>query len=111
MSVEADIRLKLVAALDPVHLDVTNESPMHNVPSGSESHFKLVIASRRFEGKRLIGRHRLVNQVLADEIAGPVHALAIHAVTPDEWCRTAGKAPDSPLCRGGSKVDKAVDKA
>ena len=107
MSVEADIRTKLAAALDPVHLDVTNESRMHDVPPGSESHFKVVIASRRFEGKRLLGRHRLVNEVLADEIAGPVHALAIHAVTPDEWFRTAGAAPDSPLCRGGSKVDEA----
>ena len=102
MSVEADVRTKLEAAFDPVHLDVTNESGMHNVPDGSESHFKVVIASRRFEGKRLLGRHRLVNQALADEIAGPVHALAIHALTPDEWFRTAGASPDSPLCRGGS---------
>ena len=107
MSVEADIRTKLEAAFDPVHLDVTNESRMHNVPSGSESHFKLVIASRRFEGERPLGRHRLVNDTLADELAGPVHALAIHAVTPDEWFRTAGTSPDSPLCRGGSGEDEA----
>ena len=102
MGVEADIRAKLLTAFDPVHLDVANESHMHNVPPGSESHFKLVIASERFEGKRLLGRHRLVNRTLADELAGPVHALAIHAVTPDEWFRTAGASPDSPLCRGGS---------
>ena len=105
MSVEADIRTKLMNAFDPVHLDLTNESHLHNVPPGSESHFKLVIASQRFEGKRLLGRHRLVNEALAGELAGPVHALAIHAVTPDEWFRTAGTSPDSPLCRGGSKVD------
>ena len=105
MSVEADIRTKLLAAFDPVHLDVANESHMHNVAPGSESHFKLVIASRRFEGKRPLGRHRLVNEALAGELAGPVHALAIHAVTPDEWFRTAGASPDSPLCRGGSQAD------
>ena len=104
MSVEADIRSKLHADFDPVHLDVANESHMHNVPPGSESHFKLVIASRRFEGKRLLGRHRLVNQVLAVELAGPVHALAIHAVTPDEWFLAAGASPDSPLCQGGSQA-------
>ena len=105
MSVEADILTKLHAAFDPVHIEVANESHMHNVPPGSESHFKLVIASRRFEGKRLLGRHRLVNEALAGELAGPVHALAIHAVTPDEWFRTAGVSPDSPLCRGGSRVE------
>lgn len=101
MSVEADIRVRLLAAFDPVHLEVANESHLHDVPPGSESHFKLVIASDRFEGKRLLGRHRLVNRALADALAGSVHALAIHAVTPDEWFRTAGASPDSPLCRGG----------
>ncbi len=105
MSVEAEIRTKLLAAFDPVHLEVANESHMHNVPPGSESHFKLVIASRQFEGKRLLGRHRLVNRALATELAGPVHALAIHAVTPDEWFLTAGASPDSPLCEGGSGAD------
>ena len=105
MSVEADIRTKLLAAFDPVHLEVANESHMHDVPPGSESHFKLVIASRRFEGRRLLGRHRLVNDALAAELAGPIHALAIHAVTPDEWFLAAGASPDSPLCRGGSRAE------
>ena len=105
MSVEADIRTKLLAAFDPVHLEVDNESHMHDVPPGSESHFKLVIASRRFEGRRLLGRHRLVNDALAAELAGPIHALAIHAVTPDEWFLAAGGSPDSPLCRGGSRAE------
>lgn len=105
MSVEAEIRSKLLAAFEPVHLEVANESHMHSVPPGSESHFKLVIASPRFEGKRLLGRHRLVNRALAAELAGPVHALAIHAVTPDEWFLTAGDSPASPLCEGGSRAD------
>ena len=104
MSVEAEIRSKLRAAFDPVHLEVANESHMHSVPPGSESHFKLVIASPRFEGERLLGRHRLVNQALAAELAGPVHALAIHAVTPDEWFLAAGESPASPLCEGGSRA-------
>lgn len=106
MSVEAEIRDKLLAAFDPVHLEVANESRMHRVPPGSESHFKLVIASRRFEGRRLLGRHRLVNQALAAELAGPVHALAIHAVTPEEWFLTAGETPASPLCQGGSRAGR-----
>lgn len=102
MNVSADIRTKLTDAFDPVHLEVVDESHMHNVPPGAQSHFKLVIASERFAGERLLARHRLINEVLADEIRGPVHALAIHAVTPDEWFDQAGASPDSPLCRGGS---------
>ena len=105
MSVESAIREKLLAVFDPVHLEVENESRMHNVPPGSESHFKLVIASRHFEGERLLARHRLVNRTLADELAGPVHALAIHALTPEEWFEAAGASPDSPLCRGGSSLE------
>ena len=104
MSVETAIRTKLLDAFDPVHLEVANESHMHNVAPGSESHFKLVIASQRFEGTRLLGRHRLVNQVLSAELAGPVHALAIHAVTPDEWFVDAGASPESPPCHGGSQA-------
>ena len=105
MSVESEIRAKLLEAFDPVHLEVANESHMHNVAPGSESHFKLVIASERFEGERLLSRHRLVNRALSGELAGPVHALAIHAVTPDEWFRTAGASPDSPQCQGGDRAE------
>lgn len=104
-SVEAAIRAKLTGAFEPVHLEVANESHLHDVPPGSESHFKLVIASHRFDGERALGRHRLVNRALSEELAGPVHALAIHAVTPDEWFETAGASPESPPCLGGSKAE------
>jgi len=95
------IEEKLAVAFDPAHLEVVNESRNHNVPDGSETHFKVVIVSTDFEGQRLIDRHRRVNEVLADEIAGGVHALAIHTYTAADWQKRFGNAPMSPPCRGG----------
>ena len=107
MAVQVAIERKLDAGISLQHLDVINESGNHNVPPGSESHFKVVLVSSEFEGKRLIERHRLVNQLLADELAGPVHALAIHTYTEEEWRSRHGDAPMSPPCLGGSKADQA----
>ena len=66
------IETKLQEHFEPEFLNVLNESYMHNVPAGSESHFKVVVVSDKFEGQRLIGRHRQVNQVLADELANHI---------------------------------------
>ena len=81
MSVEAAIEEKLAVELDLLHLDVVNESGNHNVPPGSESHFRVVLVSPVFEGERLIQRHRRVNAILSEELAGPVHALALHTLS------------------------------
>lgn len=102
MSIEDDIIEKLQTTLNPVYLDVTNESHMHNVPPGSESHFKVVAVTEEFNGKMLVARHRLINKALAEELEGPVHALALHTMTPDEWAEK-GAAPESPPCLGGGK--------
>ncbi|WP_162045706.1 BolA family protein [Vibrio taketomensis] len=99
--IEETIKTKLHQQLSPIHLDVINESYMHNVAPGSESHFKVVVVSEQFEGLRLLARHRLVNQTLADELANSIHALAIHTYTPEEW-KTQQSAPNSPMCLGGS---------
>jgi BolA family transcriptional regulator, general stress-responsive regulator len=103
MSMQENIQSKLEAGLSPVHLEVVNESHMHSVPPGSESHFKVTIASEAFEGQRLVARHRMVNDLLKDELAGGIHALALHTLTPEEWFQRAGHVPDSPPCMGGSK--------
>jgi BolA family transcriptional regulator, general stress-responsive regulator len=101
MSIQQNIEHKL-QALHPEHLEVLNESHMHNVPEGSESHFKVTLVSPDFEGKALVARHRMINQALADELSGPVHALSLHTMTPEEWFNKAGKTPQSPPCMGGS---------
>ena len=95
------IERKLADALDPEHLEVVNESGGHNVPDGSETHFKVVIVAADFEGQRLLQRHRLVNRTLAEELAAGVHALAMHTYTAEEWRKRFGSAPMSPPCLGG----------
>jgi BolA protein len=107
MSVQASIEEKLVGALDLKHLEVVNESGNHNVPPGSESHFRVVMVCPAFEGERLIQRHRRVNAILSEELAGPVHALALHTYTEQEWHDRMGAVPMSPPCLGGSSADKA----
>ena len=104
MEIQQTITRKLEDELHPEHLEVINESFMHNVPEGSESHFKVVIISDAFENKMLIARHRLVNKVLEDELNGSIHALALHTMTKEEWHKK-GNAPDSPKCMGGDGVN------
>ncbi len=102
MTIAMQINDLVVDDLAPIHLDVINESDNHNVPAGSESHFKLVVVSDAFDGQTLIQRHRRLNQLLADQLAGPVHALSLHTHTPQEWSERGGVVPASPPCRGGS---------
>lgn len=53
-AVESSIRSKLQSSLQTTHLDVINESYMHNVPKGAETHFKVVVVSDKFEGLPLL---------------------------------------------------------
>ena len=101
-TVQATIEARLRDAFAPAHLEVLNESGNHNVPPGSESHFRVTLVSEAFDGEKLIARHRAVNKALADELAGPVHALALHTYTPAEWAERGG-TPESPPCLGGGR--------
>ena len=87
--------------LQPQHMELVNESMNHaGYFDGKESHFKLIIVSDIFEGKRLVARHQLIydraNSLLTSQ-GGQIHALAIHAYSPIEW---QGQNPESPLCAG-----------
>ena len=104
--VQQSIQSKLQQAFHPDLLEVVNESYMHSVPPGSETHFKVVVVSDAFSGKRSVARHQMIYQTLGDEVAGPVHALAIHTYTSDEWQKTGAASPTSPQCLGGSKADQ-----
>ena len=103
--IERSITDKLRAFFDAEVLQVANESFMHSVPAGSESHFKLVVVCEQFNGQRLVQRHQSVYRLLADELAGPVHALALHTYSPLEWVEKNALAPESPSCLGGSKAE------
>mmetsp|Transcript_11766 Transcript_11766/g.23145 ORF Transcript_11766/g.23145 Transcript_11766/m.23145 type:complete len:133 (+) Transcript_11766:135-533(+) len=101
--VQTSIETKLNAAFAPLHhLQVLNESGSHNVPKGSETHFKVVVVSDKFDGLKLIERHRLVQATLEEELQSGVHALSIIAKTPSQW-DDKPQVPPSPNCRGGSK--------
>jgi len=96
---------KLGEALGPVHLEVINESGMHSVRPGSETHFKVLVVSTAFEGLSLVARHRRVNETLREELASGVHALSIRALTPSQWEGGGSDGFVSPRCLGGSKAD------
>ena len=106
MSIQSTIETKIKQSLAPVHLEVLNESSQHNVPAGSESHFKVTVVSDEFDGKMLVARHRIINKLLADELAGAIHALAMHTFTPAEWTEKNQQAPQSPPCLGGAKREQ-----
>ena len=103
MKVQETIERKLSEAFVPAYLDVVNESHMHHVPPGSETHFKVVIVSDAFEGKRLVQRHQLINTILAGELGGGVHALSMQTHTPGEWEKRGGQILASPQCLGGDQ--------
>jgi BolA protein len=88
MSVEATMREKLQRAFQPIRLDVINESHLHaghrTSPGTGESHFRVLMVSPVFAGKSRLQRHRLVNEALAAELKGKVHALSLDLRAPDE---------------------------
>ncbi|WP_340607985.1 transcriptional regulator BolA [Xenorhabdus bharatensis] len=100
--VRQEIETKLRAAFKPSHLAVIDESYRHNVPAGSESHFKIIVISNEFVDQRMLNRHRSVYSTLAHEMAGGVHALALHTYTEKEWMELEDTVLNSPACRGGT---------
>ena len=87
------IREKLTAELAPVRLEIEDDSGRHaghhheggvDGRAGGESHFNVTVVSAAFEGQGRVQRQRAVNALLREELAGPVHALSIRALTPAE---------------------------
>lgn len=78
---------------------------MHSVPKGSETHFKVVIVSEKFENVKLIERHRSINNVLQEEFKKGLHALSIQSKTPQQWEESGKIVPKSPPCLGGMKSE------
>jgi BolA protein len=87
-AVSETIRRKLLARFQPNRLDVVDDSERHNghagARDGGESHFNIVIESEAFEGLGRVQRQRAVYAALAEELAGPVHALSVKALAPGE---------------------------
>ncbi len=104
MSIQETIESKIKSSLNPQYFLVENESHMHGGPA-IESHFKLTVVAADFEGMSLVKRHQNLYKICAEELAGNVHALALHLYTPEEWQARQESRPDSPDCRGGSKAN------
>jgi BolA protein len=87
-TIAAAIERKLRAGLGPDHVEIVDESDRHHGHAGwregGETHFRVTVVSAAFAGTSRIERHRMVNRILAGELAGPVHALSVRALTPDE---------------------------
>lgn len=96
--VQTQIESKLAQTFSPSHLEVINESYKHNVPKGSETHFKVVIVSDVFASKGLIDQHRMVNETLKEELATSVHALSIQTKTPQQWEASGHAVANTPGC-------------
>ena len=92
-----DLITAALAALQPEHLEVLDESHMHS--RGLETHYKAVIVSPAFAGLNAVKRHQKVYATMG-ELMGEIHALAIHTYTAEEWAKV-GAAPASPVCAGG----------
>jgi BolA family transcriptional regulator, general stress-responsive regulator len=88
MTVEARMRERLMVALQPTRLDIINESELHaghrGSPGTGNSHFRLLIVSPKFAGLTRVNRHRLVNELMAEFLAGGVHAMALSTFAPGE---------------------------
>jgi BolA family transcriptional regulator, general stress-responsive regulator len=102
MTIEKSIESKVNDSLHPELLVIENESHNHGGPA-TESHFKLTIVAQQFASLSAVKRHQALYAILAAELAGPVHALALHLYAPAEWAQRQSKSPDSPNCLGGSK--------
>ena len=85
MSAITSIENKLKESLKPSHLEVINESHLHNVEPGRESHVRIIVISDLFEGLNLVKRHQLIYAQVQEEISGPIHALTLHNFTESEW--------------------------
>jgi BolA protein len=86
MLMKTQITEKLVSAFAPQSVDVLDESHQHEGHAGArpggQTHFRVHIVSEAFRGKTRVERHRMINQTLSGELAGGIHALAIHASAP-----------------------------
>jgi len=90
MGIIADrLKAKLNQALAPQQLEIHDDSAKHSghagAREGGESHFSVLVVSKHFEGLNRVARQRLINAALAEELAGPVHALSLQTLTPAEY--------------------------
>ena len=85
MKLENTIREKIESAFKPTFLDIENESQKHHRPEGSETHFRVIIVSQKFEGMSRVDRQRSVSGPFQTEFDEGLHAFSQKTFTPAEW--------------------------
>ena len=107
MSACSKIESVLKENLDTSHLEVINESFMHNVEPGADSHVRVIAVSETFDGLNLVKRHQAIYKLIGEELAGPIHAITLHTFTADEWQERNESTHPSPDCEGGSAQESS----
>lgn len=102
MSIAQQLEQLIKAGIDCKEFYLENESHMHSGPA-TESHFKVIAISDDFDGKRAVQRHQSVYKLVGELMNNPIHALALHLFTSQEWQVKEDKQLLSPKCLGGSK--------
>lgn len=104
---ELRLRQSIENTFLPEYYELENESHQHGARQLNpklETHFRLLVVSAVFEGKSRLDRSRLVNEMVAGEMATGLHALSQRTMTPSEWSQVKDTfVMVSPECRGGSK--------
>ena len=103
-SVNEQLLQAVLSPLQVEHHELTNDSHMHSGPA-QDSHFSLLLVSEIFAGLMPVKRHQLVYELVGDLMGNPIHALALHCYTPQQWATKQGM-PAAPNCLGGSKSDQ-----
>lgn len=98
MQRQALIEQRINATFSVDYLELLNESHNHRGGENAQTHFKCVLVSSDFVGKRAVQRHQMVYALVTDEMEKGLHALALHLYTPEEWSLIQ-QAPDSPACQ------------
>ena len=108
--IENAIRKKIEQVFVPEYFDLENESHHHNVPTNSETHFRVLIVAKCFENMSRVQRARSIHELLKDELANGVHALTQRMFTPAEWAQLSDqqKLMISPQCLGGAKKQRTT---
>ncbi|MDO7085868.1 BolA/IbaG family iron-sulfur metabolism protein [Pseudocolwellia sp. AS88] len=85
MTIELLIEKKLINAFSPLHIDITKEDLLFELPNTEQFHFNVVIISTQFEGLRIKERHEAINRILVKELIENIPVLTLHTYTEKEW--------------------------
>lgn len=111
MQLETSIRSKIEKAFEPSFFEIENESSKHHRPPGSETHFRLLIVSNKFNGVSRVERQRQVANLFDEERAAGLHALSQRVYTEEEWSKAQGNTDlATPTCHNGLKWDPLAKK-